>query len=254
MFDISHNIAVSINWLTKKINQGRLHTYVSICSTGLPAGNTFAEAGEIMGSMKLLLSIRLRYVLVIALVWHVSSFCQPQTVQADASQPFVGEISCGGWNFCPNGWLECNGQLLPIAQNDVLFTLIGTTYGGDGQTTFALPNIVGRTMLHQGQGPGLSNRVIGESGGAETVTLATAQMPIHNHPVVAHTGSEKSASPTNRVAGMSSTPLYTPSTADATFGAEAVSTSGGSQPHNNLQPYLAVKCCISQFGVFPSQN
>lgn len=205
-------------------------------------------------TMKSLRSKRLQNALIIGLIWGLATLCLPHLTHADASQPFVGEISCGGWNFCPNGWAECAGQLLPIAENDVLFNLIGTTYGGDGQTTFALPNIQGRTMVHQGQGPGLTSRVIGEAGGVETVTLTTSQMPIHNHPVAAHTGTEKSASPTNRIAGNAAASIYTSSAADTTLGAAVVGTTGGAQPHNNLQPYLASKCCISLFGIFPSQN
>jgi microcystin-dependent protein len=197
----------------------------------------------------------LRNVLFIGLIWGLGTFGLPFAAHADGSQPFIGEISCGGWNFCPKNWAECNGQLLPILQNEALFALIGTTYGGDGQTTFALPNITGRTMVHQGQGPGLSNRQMGEAGGVETVTLATSQMPVHNHSLVAHTGSEKSASPSNRVAGpvSVSAPVYTSTAANTTLAAGAVGTTGGSQPHNNLQPYLASKCCIAIFGIFPSQ-
>lgn len=198
----------------------------------------------------------LRNALFIGLVWGLGTLSLPSSAHADASSPFIGEISCGGWNFCPSGWAECAGQLFPIAENEALFALIGTTYGGDGQSTFALPNIQGRTMVHQGQGPGLSNRQLGETGGVETVTLTTSQMPVHNHALVAHTGTEKSASPTNRIAGPASAaaPVYTSTAANTTLAAGAVGTSGGSQPHNNLQPYLASKCCIALFGIFPSQN
>ena len=189
------------------------------------------------------------------LILGLGNLCLPCFVHADASLPFIGEISCGGWNFCPRNWADCNGALVPIVENEALFNLIGTIYGGDGQTTFALPNITGRTMVHQGQGPALTNRVIGESGGAETVTLTTLQMPVHNHPVAANTGSEKSASPTNKIAGNATASVYATATADSiALAAGTVGTSGGSQPHNNLQPYLASKCCIALFGVFPSQN
>lgn len=177
------------------------------------------------------------------------------THAAHAQTPFIGEVVCGGWNFCPVGWGECNGQLLPISENDALFALIGTTYGGDGQTTFAVPNILGRTMVGQGQGPGLSNKVIGEVGGAESVTLTTNQLPSHTHAMVANTSTEKAASPTGRIMG--TTPagasVFSSSAPNMTLSASAVSSVGGSQPHNNLQPYLAAKCCISLFGVFPSQ-
>ena len=205
--------------------------------------------------LKSLRDKNIKFAFYLGLIWGLGNLCLPLSAHADASQPFVGEISCGGWNFCPSGWLDCNGQVLSIAQNEVLFQLIGTTYGGDGQTTFALPNITGRTMVHQGQGPGLTNRVIGESGGAETVTLTTSQMPVHNHPVAANTGSEKSASPTNRIAGTATASVYAAATADSiALAAGTVGNSGGSQPHNNLQPYLAAKCCIALFGIFPSQN
>ena len=178
------------------------------------------------------------------------------TPTADAQQPFIGEVVCGGWNFCPQGWAECSGQLMPIAENDALFALIGTTYGGDGQTTFALPNIQSRTMVGQGQGAGLSSKVIGETGGVESVTLTPSQIPSHTHAMVAHMGAEKSASPTNRIAGPApiSAPVYTGTAPNTTLKASTLSSVGGSQPHNNLQPYLAVKCCISLFGVFPSPN
>lgn len=209
-----------------------------------------------MMTMKLFGGKRLLDALLIVLVWGLGNLCLPVSAHADAMEPFIGEISCGGWNFCPMGWADCRGQLLPIAENEALFSLIGTTYGGDGQFTFALPNIQGRTVVHQGQGPGLSSRVIGESAGAETASVSTSQMPVHSHQLVAHTGSEKSASPANRIPGTASatTPAYTSSAANTAFAAGRVGTSGGTQPHNNLQPYLAVKCCIAVEGIYPSQN
>lgn len=196
----------------------------------------------------------LRHVLVIGLLWGLGNLCLPHSANADAGTPFVGEITCGGWNFCPNGWMECSGQLLPIASYPTLFSLIGITYGGNGQTDFALPNIQGRTMIHQGQGSGLTNRTMGETSGTETVTLTTSQIPSHNHQLAAHAGAEKSASPVNRIPGTTSAtaPVYTSSGPNTTFGAGAVASTGGSQPHNNLQPYLAVKCCIALIGIFPS--
>lgn len=193
----------------------------------------------------------LRRILALALVSALGSLGLPQGARADP--PYVGEVVCGGWNFCPAGWAECNGALLPIAENDTLFTLIGTTYGGDGQSTFALPNIAGRTMVHTGTGSGLSPRTLGESGGVETVTLTSSQIPSHNHPVQVHTGVEQSASPTNRIVGPANAPMYSTAAANIALGASAVGSTGGSQPHNNLQPYLAAKCCISLFGIFPSQ-
>lgn len=205
-----------------------------------------------MMNMKTCRGKGLRFALAIGLVWGLGNLCLPVSAHADAMEPFIGEISCGGWNFCPVGWADCDGTLLPIAQYEALFTLIGTTYGGDGQVTFALPNIKGRTLVHQGQGPGLTNRVMGESAGAETAAVSTAQMPAHSHSLAAHTGSEKSASPTNRVPGIA--PAYTSSAANTAFAGGTVGSSGGAQPHNNLQPYLTVKCCIAYEGIYPSQN
>ena len=196
----------------------------------------------------------LRNPIFIGLIYGIAFLCQPRHAHADPSQPYIGEISCGGWNFCPNGWLACDGQLIPISENETLFNLIGTTYGGDGQTTFALPNLQGRTMIHQGQGSGLSNRVQGETGGVESVTLISLQMPSHNHGVAAHAGTEKAASPTGRIAGPTASSAYVSSPAGATLAPTAVVANGGSQPHNNLQPYLAVRCCIAQFGIFPSPS
>lgn len=173
-----------------------------------------------------------------------------------AEDPFIGEVMCGGWSYCPAYWAECNGQLVAISEYEALFQLIGTTYGGDGQVNFALPNIQGRTMLHQGQGPGLSNRVLSETGGTETVTLTTNQMPSHTHGVAGHSGAEKSASPTGKIPGTTAAtaPVYTGTATSAkTLPSNALSSTGGSQPHNNLQPYLVMKCCIAVQGIFPSQ-
>lgn len=176
---------------------------------------------------------------------------------AAALDPFVGEIACGGWTFCPIGWGECNGALVSISQNDVLFALIGTTYGGDGVTTFALPNIQGRAMVHQGQGPGLSNRVIGQNGGVESVSLSTQQTPTHTHALAAHTGTDKSSSPTSKIAGTApaTAPVYASVAALTALKSDAVSsTPAGSQPHNNLQPYQTARCCIALTGIFPTRN
>jgi microcystin-dependent protein len=187
--------------------------------------------------------------------WSFANLCVPQSANADAYEPFLGEISCGGWTYCPESWMECDGSLLSISQNNALYTLIGTTYGGNGTTNFAIPNIRGRTMIHQGQGSGLSNRTIGETGGAETVTLTTAQIPAHNHNVAAYPGAQ-SASPVNRHPGTTSAaaPVYTSSAPDTSFAAGAITSTGESQPHNNLQPYLAVKCCIAVNGIYPPRD
>jgi microcystin-dependent protein len=175
---------------------------------------------------------------------------------AQAQQPFLGEVVCGGWNFCPVGWAECNGQALPISGNDALFQLIGTTYGGDGQSTFALPNLQGRTVIGQGSGPGLTTRDLGEQGGAENVTLSQSQIPSHTHPMTANGVAEKSASPTGKIAGTApaGAAVYSSSTPNTTLHPGTVVVAGQSQPHNNLQPYLATKCCIAVAGVFPTPN
>lgn len=170
-------------------------------------------------------------------------------------QPYVGEIRMFGGNFAPAGWAFCAGQLMPISQNDTLFQLIGTTYGGDGSETFALPNLCGRAPVHQGTGPGLSNYQMGEAGGVESVTLSTQQIPQHTHPLVASTANALDAAPTNNVlaAGIS-TKEYTEDVANAAMNAQAISPVGGSQPHENMQPFLVVTFIISLFGVFPSPN
>lgn len=172
--------------------------------------------------------------------------------------PFVGEIRLFAGNFAPAGWAFCDGSLMSIAENEVLFVLIGTTYGGDGQSTFALPDLRGRVPLHMGQGPGLSNRVVGQSGGEELVTLTASQMPGHRHALRASTAA---ASGSAGVAGgllatPASTRLYgtTAAGAGATMAASAVAVAGGSQPHENRAPSLGLNFIIALFGVFPSQG
>jgi len=171
------------------------------------------------------------------------------------SQPFVGEIRMFGGNFPPVGWAFCDGQLLSIAQNDVLFALIGTTYGGDGQSTFALPDLRGRIPVHTGQGAG-SCFTSGQSGGMEAVTLTVPQTPLHTHPLNASTAA---ASPTavpagSKVAATSATMIYSSSPSGASMSPSAVSIAGGNQPHENMAPFLSVSFIISLFGIFPSQG
>ena len=166
------------------------------------------------------------------------------------SSPYVGEIRMFGGNFAPVGWMFCEGQLLPISEYEVLFNLIGTTYGGDGQSTFQLPDLRGRAPLHQGQG-----FVIGQLSGTETVTLTTSQIPAHTHLARANVNAGNSFSPGNAVpaeskAGM---PQYAAAAPD-NMHAQAIGTAGGSQPHDNMMPYLAVSYIISLFGIFPSQS
>jgi microcystin-dependent protein len=171
------------------------------------------------------------------------------------SQPFIGEIRMFGGNFAPNGWALCQGQLIAIVENTTLFQLIGTTYGGDGQTTFALPNLQSRIPLHQGQGPGLTNRVISATGGQEQVGLELAQMPTHAHPI--HTDAPAtSGSPSNNLPGNTSGPnaLYSTSPPQANIFNPAGNVNvGGGQPHDNMMPYLTINFIISLFGIFPSQ-
>lgn len=164
------------------------------------------------------------------------------------AQPYVGEIRMFGGNFAPLGWMFCEGQLLPIAGNETLFQLIGTTYGGDGQSTFALPDLRGRLPIHQGNG-----FILAETGGAEQVTLTTNQIPAHNHPLLASTGVATSANPANALPGQSpSISLYEVDVPGAGLNPAAISPLGGSQPHDNFQPYLCVSFIISLFGIFPS--
>ena len=170
------------------------------------------------------------------------------------AQPYVGEIRMFGGNFAPAGWMFCEGQLLPISENETLFNLIGTTYGGDGQSTFALPDLRGRLPIHMGQGSGLSNRVIGENGGVESVTLTTSQIPAHSHVPQAHSGSGNQSSPANGVWAGSSLNEYSASAPNVNLNAAASGLDGGSQPHDNFMPYLCVNFIISLFGVFPSQT
>lgn len=164
-------------------------------------------------------------------------------------QPYVGEIRMFGGNFAPVGWMFCEGQLLAISENDVLFQLIGTTYGGDGQSTFALPDLRGRVPLHQG-----SNYVIGELGGVETVTLTTQQIPIHSHVQLANSGVATQNTPAGNVlAAAATSDVYVPGGSFVALNAAVADPSGGSQPHSNMQPYAVISFIISLFGVFPSQ-
>ncbi len=169
------------------------------------------------------------------------------------SEPFVGEIRMFGFSFAPQGWALCNGQLLPISQNTALFSLLGTTYGGDGRTTFALPDMRSRVPACQGQGPGLSSYAEGQAGGAETVTLAAAQMPGHTHPVKASSSAAASDQPEGRALARSASHIYTAKPdASTVMNTDMLGDAGGSQPHDNIQPYLAVNFCIALNGIFPS--
>jgi microcystin-dependent protein len=165
------------------------------------------------------------------------------------AQPYVGEIRMFAGNFAPAGWMFCEGQLLPISEFETLFNLIGTTYGGDGQSTFALPDLRGRLPIHQGNG-----FILAETGGVETVTLTVNQIPAHNHAMLASSNNASVAIPTGAV--LAQTPTYTPYISGAapnTAMATSIGPDGGSQPHGNFQPYLCIDFIISLFGIFPSQ-
>ena len=175
------------------------------------------------------------------------------------SQPFIGEIRMFGFGRTPNGWQACDGSLLSIAEYEVLFTLIGTTYGGDGQSTFAAPDLRGRLPIHQGQGPGLSNYVIGQVSGTETVTLNTLQMPAHTHTVLATTAAATTGNITNAIipGAVSGETMYATDTAGGaafTVAPVSVTAAGGSQPHDNTMPTLTVQYCIAWAGVYPQQQ
>ncbi len=174
------------------------------------------------------------------------------------SNPFVAEIRIFPFNFAPKGWLQCNGQLLPISQYTAVFSLIGTYYGGNGTSNFGLPNMQGNYPMNQGQGPGLTQRVIGETGGEATVTLLSTEIPSHSHGV-ACAATEGTTSPSGAVfggGGRGKQPSYAAASvpASATMAPLAVGLTGGSQPHNNLPPFLTLNFCICIQGVFPSRS
>jgi microcystin-dependent protein len=167
------------------------------------------------------------------------------------AQPYVGEIRMFAGNFAPAGWMFCDGQLLPIADNETLFDLIGTTYGGDGQSTFALPDLRGRVPVHFGNGFTLA-----ETGGAETVTLTTSQIPAHTHDLLGTTANGTSPNPGGNLLAQSAATIqpYTVESTTLNMNPGAIGPVGGSQPHDNFQPYLCIDFIISLFGIFPSQT
>lgn len=172
------------------------------------------------------------------------------------SDPFVAEIRIFPFNFAPTGWAFCSGQLIPISQNTALFSLLGTYYGGDGKSTFALPNLQGSAPTHQGQGAGLSGYFVGQSGGSETVTLIQSEIPLHSHQASGVSGSGPT-SPTNNTwgtgAGRTPPPMYVDGNPNVSMG-NALAPAGGSQPHNNMQPYLTLNFCIAMQGIFPPRS
>jgi microcystin-dependent protein len=166
------------------------------------------------------------------------------------AQPYVGEIRMFAGNFAPAGWMFCDGQLLPISENETLFQLIGTTYGGDGESTFALPQLQSRVPIHQGNG-----FILAESGGAEEITLTVNQIPAHSHQPLSSSGTASVSNPTNSVPAVSTAQAYYNTLANPTnLSPSSIGPVGGSQPHTNIQPYLCINFIISLFGIFPSQT
>jgi microcystin-dependent protein len=180
------------------------------------------------------------------------------------ADPFVAEIRIFPFNFAPKGWAFCDGQLLPLSQNTALFSLLGTTYGGDGKSNFALPNMQGNAPMHPGQGPGLSLHDLGEMAGSETVTLLESEMPSHSHAVTAQTQNANPNQPTaggllaaghyGAAQGGAVNYYHTNATAPTQLSPNAITPAGGDQPHNNMMPYLTLNFCIALQGVFPPRT
>ena len=172
------------------------------------------------------------------------------------AEPFIGEIFMGGMNFAPRDFATCDGQLLQIAQNTALFSLLGTTFGGDGVTTFALPDLRGRVPMHMGQGPGLTNRTMGEQSGNEVVTLITSQIPAHTHSLNAVSDAGDISAPAGALLANTGAldKEYKTSGTPVPMHPTAIGASGGNQPHNNMPPYLVLNFYIALYGIFPSRN
>lgn len=170
------------------------------------------------------------------------------------AEPFVAEIKMMACNFAPRGFAFCNGQLLPIAQNTALFSLIGTTYGGDGRTTTALPNLQGRAPLHPGRGPGLTSRRLGQNIGGSTVTLQESQMPSHNHILRGTNDDAESSDPNGQVFAKANAAVYSPNTPNVAMPSSALAPVGGGQAHNNMMPYLVINFCIALIGLYPTRS
>jgi microcystin-dependent protein len=169
--------------------------------------------------------------------------------------PFIGEVQWFAGNFAPRGWAFCDGQLLQISQFSALFSILGTTYGGDGRTNFALPDVRGRVIIHEGSGPGLTSRTLGSKLGTESEILNVNQMPGHTHTLRASGGSATAVTPANNVlASPGRTRMYDSSDANTDMNASAITPSGGGQSHNNMQPYTTLNCIIALEGIFPPRN
>nr|WP_294510987.1 tail fiber protein [uncultured Rhodopila sp.] len=179
------------------------------------------------------------------------------------SEPFIGQITLFPYTYAPEGWADCAGQLLPIPQNSILFALLGTAYGGNGTSNFALPNLNGRVAVGQGEAPAASDYVIGSEGGVETVTLTQGSLPAHTHALNATTAQATATSPAGALFANSITPdgreankgnIYNAANPDTALAANAIGPAGTSQPHNNIQPSLALRYCIALQGVFPMRQ
>lgn len=168
--------------------------------------------------------------------------------------PYLAQVMFWGLNFNPVGWMPCDGRLLPISSYTALFALIGTFYGGDGVTTFGLPDLRGRVPVGQGSGPGLTSRTLGEQSGSESVTVLSPQMPAHNHPLRATSATPTTASPGTSLLPTGSSRIYTSTSATVAMAVTSVGASAGSQPHPNLQPYLTLNPQICVEGIFPSRT
>jgi len=172
--------------------------------------------------------------------------------------PFVAEIRIFPFNFAPKGWAFCDGQILPLSQNTALFSLLGTTYGGDGKSNFALPNMQGNAPMHPGQGPGLSLHDLGETGGSDTVSLLESEIPSHSHALIASAADGIAGQPTNRLfaqgVGIQEWVANPPTAPNTQFADTALAPAGGDQPHNNMQPYLTLNFCIALQGVYPPRT
>lgn len=187
-----------------------------------------------------------------------------QVQVARAQEPYIGEVKWFGFSFCPRGWTDANGQVLDISQNTALFSLYGTTYGGDGRTTFALPDLRGRVSVHTGQGPGLPNFQQGSKGGDATTTLTTAQMPAHKHAINISSGVASYSDGSNGVLASSvlrrnrnnrNVYIYDgPGTANQQLAADSMGNTGGGQSHDNMQPYLTLRACVALIGIYPSRS
>lgn len=171
-------------------------------------------------------------------------------------EPFMGQIQAFGFNFAPRGWAMCNGQLMPISENTALFSLLGTMYGGDGRTTYQLPDLRSRSIVHVGQGPGLNNIVQGQKGGVENITLSTANLPSHNHTTVMNVGGTAEEAGAGHFLGTSGTLFSEDAASGSTLNAGAITSgmTGGGQSYNNRNPFLGINVCIALVGTYPSRN